>query len=931
MIRAESAMNGIRRRRSFGIQARLVALILVTVLPLVALSTFAILRTVNDERSQIERDVRERAENLLADVNREIRSVQVSLEILASSPNLQHGDMEAFGNQIREALNVQGLAIGLHDTIAQELVSTTRPYRELPVRQTNRGAVERVVRTGKPHISNLFTGMVLQRPILTVGVPVFRHSEVVYVLTMALDPARLSGVLREQNLPSEWTAEIFDRKGIVVARNRDLDRFFGQPAAPMLQEPMSKAAAGWFPSVTSEGLRAYSAFLRSPVTDWTVAITVPKDAIDGPLRHAYQLALCAGAGVLCLSLSLAWWMARAIRRPMAALTAAARAMGSGAHPSPSAGGVREIEEVSDALRASAEELEERARARTAAEAALRASEERFRMLAEALPQLVWSCVPDGRVDYLSQQWLDYTGMSDAEPLDSQRLKQVIHPDDLAATTACWAAAAEGRADYDLEHRIRAADGSYRWFKTRGTAVRHETGWIIKWFGTCTDIQEIVETREMLARSRLQLETMVVERTRELAAANEQLIAEIRAREQAQAALLQAQKMEAMGQLTGGIAHDFNNLLTVACGSLELLEARISDEKSRRLLQSAQSAMSRGAKLTGSLLAFARKQRLEPAPADINSIVIEVTDLLGRSIGDTVEIRHALASEPWPILIDISQIETALLNVATNARDAMPTGGVLLIETTNIPNGHDDVPDEVVGQDCVLVALTDTGTGMSPEVIDHAFEPFFTTKDIGKGTGLGLSTVFGIVRQSGGAVRIRSRVGQGTTVQIYLPRANCRSIASPEEARPVLARTNAGARILVVDDDPAVRWVTVECLREIGHFVAEADGGAAALKILQRGDPCDLLVMDVVMPGLSGTDTVRLARQTRPDLKVLYVTGYADRSAFIGKVSGDLLIMKPFKPAILAETIRNALRRVPQSEVGNVVPLRRGGEAVQHGC
>src|SRR6266851_4815771 len=208
MINSEFAIHGFRRRRSFGIQARLVVLILVTVLPLVAFSTFAILRTVDNERSQIERDIRERLENLLADVDREIRSVQVSLQILASSPSLQQGDMEAFASQIREALKVQGLAIGLHDATAEELVSTTRPYGELPARKTNRETVDRVVSTGKPHISNLFTGTVLQRPILTVGVPVFRDDKVIYVLTMALDPAHLSAVLRDQNIPFDWTAGV---------------------------------------------------------------------------------------------------------------------------------------------------------------------------------------------------------------------------------------------------------------------------------------------------------------------------------------------------------------------------------------------------------------------------------------------------------------------------------------------------------------------------------------------------------------------------------------------------------------------------------------------------------------------------------------------------------------------------------------------------
>ena len=552
---------------------------------------------------------------------------------------------------------------------------------------------------------------------------------------------------------------------------------------------------------------------------------------------------------------------------------------------------------------------------------MRASEARFRMLAESLPQLVWTCLPDGRVDYLSRQWLDYTGMAEAEPLDSQRLKQVIHPDDLAATTVSWGAATEGRAPYDLEHRIRAADGSYRWFKTRGTPVTDAAGQTIKWFGTCTDIQDIVEARDTLAHSREQLEVMVEERTRELAAANARLRTEIGARELAQTALVQAQKMEAVGQLTGGIAHDFNNLLTAVSGSLELLEARTSDDKSLRLLHTAQRGASRGAKLTQSLLAFARKQHLEPVPADLNSVIAEMSEILHRSIGTSVDIRLSPASGLWQVLVDVNQIESALLNIAINARDAMPQGGTLLIETANIGAGSDGLPDEMAGRDCVLVSLRDTGTGMGPQVIEHAFEPFFTTKEIGRGTGLGLSMVFGVVRQSGGAVRIHSRIREGTTVQIYLPRAI--EAAPPRLGGPMHAQSAGGARILVVDDDPDVRWVTAECLRGVGHYVTEARNGGSALTILERGDPFDLLVMDLAMPGLSGAETVRLARRARPDLKALFCTGYTEVSRFEDENKGDALLRKPFGPDALIEAVQQALQRKPARGSGNVVRLRRG--------
>src|SRR6516162_8790046 len=771
-------MKILLRRHSLGIPARLTILAVVTALPLVAVGSFAILRSVDDQRAQIQNDVTQMVESFLADVDREISAIWAELQVLATSPSLQSGNFREFDQQMRAALRIRGTSIVLHDTHAQQLLSTNRPFGEPLPRATNSEMHDRVVATGKPQISDLIMGAVLKRPILTVGVPVFRDGEVVYVLAMGLGPEILSALVQDQKLSPDWTAAILDRKGIIVGRNRELDRFLGQPVAPMLREKLAEAIESWIPNVTSDGIPVYSTFRRSTVTGWTVAIGLPREFVDAPLRRAQWIAFGGGAAVLALSLTLAWWMGWGIRRPVTALTTAAGILGSGKPLGPLIGGVRELDQVGEALR---------------------------------------------------------------------------------------------------------------------------------------------EAAAALVRNREQLESMVADRTQELAAANKRLRAEIGAREQAQAALLQAQKMEAMGQLTGGVAHDFNNLLTAVSGSLALLESRITDERSVRLLRAAQRGASRGAKLTESLLAFARKQRLDPVPADLNSIVVEISEMLRRSIGASIEVTNVLASDLWPVLIDVSQIETALLNVALNARDAMPGGGVLIIETANIRARDNELPVEVVGQDCVLVSLCDTGTGMSPEVIERAFEPFFTTKEIGKGTGLGLSMVFGVVRQSGGAVRIRSRLREGTTVQIYLPRTIEVTTSGPRWA--VKPQAAEKTHILVVDDDPDVRWITSEDLREIGYLVTEADSGRAALTILERGVPCDLMIADLVMTGLTGVDTVRLARRTRPDLKVLFCSGYADMSRFEEYIIGETLLRKPFGPDTLAEAVHDALQRTIQGAVDNVVHLR----------
>ena len=548
--------------------------------------------------------------------------------------------------------------------------------------------------------------------------------------------------------------------------------------------------------------------------------------------------------------------------------------------------------------------------------ALTASERRYRTLAEALPQLVWTSQPDGQRDYFSRQWVDYTGIPEEEQLGLAWLDKVVHSEDRERARECWKAAVQGRGEYDLELRIRRANGQYRWFKARATPVRDD-GRTVRWFGTCTDITDIVEARETLKRSREELERLVAERTRSLAAANDRLTAEIAERQRTEEALLQAQKLEAVGQLTSGVAHDFNNLLTGVLGNLELLERRLKSEESLRRLRAARLAAERGARLTHQLLAFSRKQRLAPTPLDLNRLVGEASDMLFRTIGVTVRIETVLTEGLWPALVDPTQIELVLLNLAINARDAMPEGGRLTIRTANVSRG--DAPPDLAPGDYVLISVSDTGQGMSEEVLRRAVEPFFTTKEPGKGSGLGLSMVHGVATQSGGGLQIDSRLGRGTAVRVYLPRAGRVSTAAREREPQSLA-IHEPATIMVVDDDPDVREVAVSSLESSGYRLLAAENGPAALDLLTRSGPVHLLIVDMAMPGMNGVELIRRARERQGDLRAMLVTGYADVAAF-APAEGDLVLQKPYRLERLAESVAAALRREMPRQGSNVVTIK----------
>jgi signal transduction histidine kinase/ActR/RegA family two-component response regulator len=416
------------------------------------------------------------------------------------------------------------------------------------------------------------------------------------------------------------------------------------------------------------------------------------------------------------------------------------------------------------------------------------------------------------------------------------------------------------------------------------------------------LEELSDARGVVERLNRELEDRIVARTKELAGANDRLMREIAERERAQSALLQSQKMEALGRLTGGIAHDFNNLLHVVNISLDIIGRFATDAKVSAVAKRAKDAIGRGSALTGQLLSFARNQSLLPTQVDINALLKGMKELVAVSAGPTISLRWNFSDkQPWALL-DANQLEMAVLNLAVNARDAMPNGGSLTISArmsrgtgTSLPPG-----------DYVVVSVSDTGEGIPPQLLSKVFEPFFTTKPVGTGTGLGLSQVYGFAQQSGGLAVVKSELGAGTSVEIYFP-----AVAPPsqteqaaEAVRDIVGSVSA-QRVLVVEDDAEVRRVIVESLSLIGYEVAEAENGISGLAALKRSPP-DLLVVDYAMPDMTGAELIVLARERIPDLPVVLATGYADM-AEVGRVVGtQSVLLKPFDISTLAKAASVAL-------------------------
>ncbi|MEO8134757.1 MAG: ATP-binding protein [Betaproteobacteria bacterium] len=526
----------------------------------------------------------------------------------------------------------------------------------------------------------------------------------------------------------------------------------------------------------------------------------------------------------------------------------------------------------------------------------------------------------------------------ADPVPLETIRALRHPDDRERVVAGFRDALDGHADaYEMEYRIVRPDGNLRWIFGRGRVLRDTDGKPIRYSGIDLDITERKAAQAELAAAKEQLERMnqvLEERVRERTA---QLESEAERRTEAEARLHQAQKMEAVGQLTGGIAHDFNNILQVIVGNLELSRITIErstniavgDESRKRLLRAVetmQRASRSATQLVHRLLAFSRRQILEPAEIDVNALIDDMTEMIERTLGESIAVRTVQAPDLWPTFADRNHLESALLNLVVNARDAMPGGGTLLIETANAVIDT-TYPADMAAGDYVMLSVSDNGCGIAKEHLEKVFEPFFTLKDTGKGSGLGLSMIYGFVRQSGGHVRLYSEPRVGTTVKMHLPRHVVHAgpgvtagLAGVQ--RPTVPLARDGETILLVEDNDDVRTFAVAALESFGYRVVGVRDGATALELLDAGalPRLDLLFTDVVLPGrMSGVDLAPLASARRPRLGVLFASGYTRNAMSDAGMPGmnARLLDKPYSVENLATQCRRAI-----DEAGPGIPANR---------
>jgi PAS domain S-box-containing protein len=871
---------------SGSVRARLLRLALLLVLPGLLISALLTWQVFVTERDGAETALLETARGLSQVVDREFLQADVLLRTLAATDELREGNLPAL-DRLARATAVMGGAVVMTDHSGQELVDTALPAGAKLLRRTPPEGWTREM-PGQSEIAAVPGSM--QSPfaiqiVLPVAVPPGGH---VFDLELQVPPASIQSVLLREKLPPAWIATLLDAGGIIVARSLRQDAIVGLRAKAGLLDVLRQSSDGVREGISLEGVPVVVAYHRSDRTGWTAVVNAPRETIAEAGRQSTTLLVWMGTFAILLGLLGALHVARGIAGRIEAMAKAARILGQTEIWTPIPKGLDEADAVSNAMRSAAASLIERrealselndtlaarVEARTAELAeANRALEEQRRHLGTILDQMPVGVVVhggDGGVLFANLEARRLLGLPDqgeigpAQWPDFRRGGMV-----LAEADRPWVRASNGVVTERMLLNVLGGSGVQLDLEVNASPIlRQPEGQVVVAVTTLQDVTARLEAEEARRRS---------------------------------------QRLEAVGQLTGGVAHEFNNLLMAVSGCLELLVPFVQTGRGPRLLANAARATDRGGRLTRQLLAFARRQHLQPEPLDLNQLVEGMTELLESTLGRGVEVVAVLDPEAWPAMADGSQLELVLLNLAINARDAMPGGGKLTIRTLNARTGPPLRAEDPPQGEFAVLEVSDTGHGMTAQVLARAFEPFFTTKEVGLGSGLGLPQVLGVAQQLGGGASISSVAGHGTTIRVYLPRA---SAAPGQQMRPEQPEGAgdwlAGVRLLVVDDDADVREIAREMLTEMGATVTEAEGAAAALLHLRTGADVDLVLADLTMPHVNGIELAREIALLLPQMPVVLMTGYGASAMDAAGSNIRATLQKPFRADALGKLLASVL-------------------------
>ncbi|WP_207481702.1 PAS domain-containing protein [Arenibaculum pallidiluteum] len=857
--------------------SRLLVLVCIAIAPAVAIQAYNVLKLRKDLEAEVHRNTAQFAADAAAEIDTVVHSTRLLLGSIAASPAVVQGNAEECTAHVAaiERRFPEYTRIGVVD--ADGNVTCYSQARHLKVDLESRAYLREALQRDTFTVGLLTRGAASGRHSLPMALPVQGGQGRPRLVFAALDLGWLSERLAGRSIPDGGSITVADRAGTIIARNPMPERFIGTRIPDAYLHLLEAAEPGTVEVQSQDGTSRLLGYVP-PARNGSglyvsagLSTRAAFSAIDAASRSG--LLLVAFGSAVALAAALVGGYAF-IRRPVNGLLATTRRWRDGdlAARVPTSGLGGEIDHLAHAFNEMADAVRRR-------DEALRANERRLLQRERDFSDLLVASSPDGILGY-----------------------------DPSFRVTTWSPAAERMIGLPQEAVVGRS--FFALFPSaRGTAL--EAAMRAALAGESREIPGMPYPAETGRQGSIEMQHFPLRDNSGTVVGGIAFIRDATERERLESRLREAQKLEAVGRLTGGIAHDFNNLLQALSGCLRLVRRKSSEPALEPLVETGLQTVERGAKLTQQLLAFARRQDLRPEAVDLRKRILGMSDLLARALREDIRLEIDAEEGLWPVDIDATQFELAILNLAVNARDAMPRGGELRIRARNVTGS--EIRTEFAGVEpaghFVRISVSDSGEGMPPEVLARAFEPFFTTKDVGRGSGLGLSQVYGFVRQSGGQIRIASRPGDGTDVLLMLPRSGGQPVAAEAVERP--EQVASGARILLVEDDPAVAAMLAEGLADLGYEVSQAPGPKEALALLSGTGRIDLLLSDIVMPGgMNGVELARTARRIRPGIRVLLATGYSEGIAVGGEFR---IIPKPFRIEALQDAIERELQPAPAAD------------------